>query len=43
MVRDFGTVLSGFGVENVGLPGITPFSMAIMVLIIPEIPDAGSE
>jgi len=33
----------GFGVMKVGLPGMVPFSIARIALIIPEIPAAGSE
>lgn len=36
-------LLSGFGVSNVGLPGMMPFSRARTALISPEIPAAGSE
>jgi hypothetical protein len=36
-------VLLGFGVTNVGLPGMKPFSMERIALSRPEIPAAGSE
>lgn len=35
--------LLGFGVSNVGLRGIWPFSMDSIAFIKPEIPAAGSE
>jgi len=35
--------LLGFGVTNVGLPGMKPFSMERMALSRPEMPAAGSE
>jgi len=39
----FINLLLGFGVMKVGLPGMVPFSIARIALIIPEIPAAGSE
>lgn len=36
-------VLLGLGLINVGLPGITPRSIAKAILIKPEMPAAGSE
>ncbi len=42
-VGDADALLLGLGFKKVGLPGITPFSIARMILINPEMPAAGSE
>ena len=36
-------ILVGLGLMNVGVPGITPRSIAMMTFINPELPAAGSE
>lgn len=36
-------MLSGFGISNVGLPGMNPFSIARIAFSSPEMPAAGSE
>lgn len=36
-------ILFGFGVSNVGLPGMNPFSIARIAFSSPEMPAAGSE
>lgn len=40
---DEALLLLGLGFKKVGFPGITPFSIAKIILINPEIPAAGSE
>ena len=36
-------ILLGFGVSNVGFPGMKPFSIANIAFSNPEMPAAGSE